>query len=42
MQFYADLQHWTDAALEAADFSRQEVLDGLAAVKELYEKRAGG
>ncbi|MFQ8833154.1 MAG: DUF6483 family protein, partial [Ruthenibacterium lactatiformans] len=34
--------HWTDAALEAADFSRQEVLDGLAAVKELYEKRAGG
>ena len=42
VQFYADLQHWTDAALEAADFSRQEVLDGLAAVKELYEKRAGG
>ena len=22
VQFYADLQHWTDAALEAADFSR--------------------
>ena len=42
VQFYADLQHWTDAALEAVDFSRQEVLDGLAAVKELYEKRAGG
>ncbi len=21
VQFYADLQHWTDAALEAADFS---------------------
>ena len=42
VQFYADLQHWTDAALEAADFSRQEVLDGLAAVKALYEKRAGG
>ena len=35
VQFYADLQHWTDAALEAVDFSRQEVLDGLAAVKEL-------
>ena len=42
VQFYADLQHWTDAALEAADFSRQEGLDGLAAVTELYEKRAGG
>ena len=33
---------YLQAALEAADFSRQEVLDGLAAVKELYEKRAGG
>ena len=42
VQFYADLQHWTDAALEAADFSRQEVLNRLAAVKALYEKRAGG
>ena len=28
--------------MQTADFSRQEVLDGLAAVKELYEKRAGG
>ena len=26
----------------AAYFSRQEVLDGLAAMKALYEKRAGG
>lgn len=40
VQFYSDLQRWTDAALAAADFSRQEVLDGLAAVKELYEKSA--
>lgn len=41
VQFYADLQLWTDAALEAADFSRQEILDGLAAVKKLYENRVG-
>ena len=34
--------HPDPAYLQAADFSRQEVLDGLAAVKELYEKRAGG
>ena len=31
-----------EAHPDPADFSRQEVLDGLAAVKALYEKRAGG
>ena len=33
VQFYKDIQNWEDAALEQADFSRAEILDGLAGVQ---------
>ena len=32
-QFYKDIQNWEEAALEQADFSRAEILDGLAGVQ---------
>ena len=33
VQFYKDIQNWTDAALEQAGFSRAEIRDGLAEVQ---------
>ncbi len=33
VQFYKDIQNWEEAALEQADFSRAEILDGLAGVQ---------
>ncbi len=36
LQFYQDVQMLSDEQLESADFSRQEILDGLEAVHRAY------
>jgi len=34
--FYSELQHLPDKSLEAADFSREEILQGLNEIYEIY------
>lgn len=40
VQFYMDLQKWTDAELLAANFSRQEILDGMNELQKYADTRA--
>ena len=37
LYFYNELQNLDDAALQAADFSREEIQDGLRAVLQIYQ-----
>ena len=37
LQFYQDVQSLSDEQLENANFSRQEILDGLEAIQRLHE-----
>lgn len=39
LAFYDELQSWTDEELQAADFSRQEIAEGLKAVYRLCQNR---
>lgn len=40
LQFYLDLQKWTDAELLAANFSRQEILDGMNELQKYMDAHA--
>lgn len=37
LAFYEELQSWSDEELQAGDFSRQEIADGLKAINRLYQ-----
>ena len=39
LQFYTDLEKWTDTELEKADFSRQEILEGMREIQKYIDAR---
>ncbi|MBD5092991.1 MAG: hypothetical protein HDT26_01640 [Subdoligranulum sp.] len=39
LQFYTDLEKWTDAELKEADFSRQEILEGMREIQKYIDAR---
>ncbi len=42
LQFYSDLNNLTDGELKRSDFSREEIRDGLAEIRRLYERFSPG
>lgn len=42
LQFYTDLEKWTDAELAEADFSRQEIFEGLREIQKYIDAQNDG
>ena len=42
LQFYTDLEKWPDAELAEANFSRQEIFEGMREIQKFIDAQPGG